>query len=55
VLRLSEAGCGVDELAALFLTHVHGDHVIDLPDVVMARGPLGTLTTVEITARRGGS
>ncbi|MEV1000156.1 MBL fold metallo-hydrolase [Nonomuraea sp. NPDC050202] len=37
VLRLTEAGTGLHELSALFVTHVHSDHVIGLPDVVMGR------------------
>ena len=43
VLRLSEAGCATHELAAVFLTHVHSDHVIDLADLVMSRWLQGTL------------
>jgi ribonuclease Z len=43
VLRLSEAGVGAHELDALFVTHVHSDHVIDLADVVMTRWIQGTL------------
>lgn len=37
VLRLVEAGTPPNELTALFVTHVHSDHVVDLPDVVMTR------------------
>ncbi|GAA3625027.1 Rv2407 family type 3 sulfatase [Nonomuraea rosea] len=37
VMRLTEAGTGLHELSALFITHVHSDHVIGLPDVVMSR------------------
>ncbi|WP_327587460.1 MBL fold metallo-hydrolase [Nonomuraea sp. NBC_00507] len=37
VLRLTEAGTGLHELSALFVTHVHSDHVIGLPDLVMGR------------------
>lgn len=36
-LRLAEAGVQPHALTALFLTHVHSDHVVDLPDLVMAR------------------
>jgi ribonuclease Z len=43
VLRLAEAGTGVHELDALFITHVHSDHVVDLADVVMTRWVQGTL------------
>lgn len=37
VLRLAEAGVGLHEVTALFVTHVHSDHVIGLPDLVMGR------------------
>ncbi len=37
VLRLSEAGTPTTRLAALFLTHVHSDHLVDLADVAMTR------------------
>jgi ribonuclease Z len=43
VLRLVEAGSACHKLNALFLTHVHSDHVIDLADVVMTRWIEGTL------------
>jgi ribonuclease Z len=43
VLRLVEAGSACHQLAAMFLTHVHSDHVIDLADVVMTRWIEGTL------------
>jgi ribonuclease Z len=36
-LRLSAAGVGLGRLTALFLTHHHSDHVVDVADVVMAR------------------
>lgn len=43
VLRIAEAGAACHQLDALFLTHVHSDHVIDLADVVMTRWLEGTL------------
>jgi ribonuclease Z len=43
VLRLVEAGCPVHELDAVFLTHVHSDHVVDLADLVMTRWIQGVL------------
>ena len=52
VLRLMEAGCSPRELSAVFLTHVHSDHVIGLPDVAMTRwiqqqlGPTGPLVVI---------
>lgn len=35
VLRLSEAGVVPPKLSAVFLTHLHSDHVVDLADVVI--------------------
>jgi ribonuclease Z len=37
VLRLAEAGTHPGRLNALFLTHVHSDHVQGVPDVTMTR------------------
>ena len=37
VLRLMEAGTAPHALTALFVTHVHSDHVVDLADVAMTR------------------
>lgn len=37
VLRLADAGTGPHELTALFVTHVHSDHLVDLADVAMTR------------------
>jgi len=37
VLRLVEAGVPPLALTALFVTHVHSDHVVDLADVAMTR------------------
>lgn len=43
VLRLAEAGTAPHELDAVFITHVHSDHVVDLADLVMTRWIQGTL------------
>ncbi len=37
VMRLMEAGTPPHALTALFLTHIHSDHVVALPDVAMTR------------------
>ena len=37
VLRLMEAGASPHTLTALFVTHVHSDHLVGLPDVAMTR------------------
>ncbi len=36
-LRLSELGVGVNQLDALFLTHLHSDHTVGLVDIVQTR------------------
>jgi ribonuclease Z len=52
VIRLEEAGAPTYALSAVFLTHYHSDHVIDLADVTMTRWlmqqlhPCGPLTIV---------
>jgi len=43
VLRLAEAGCAAHEIDAVFVTHVHSDHVVDLADLAMTRWLQGTL------------
>lgn len=37
VLRLAEADCSPHRLSAVFVTHLHSDHLVDLADVVMTR------------------
>ena len=37
VLRMIEAGVSPTQLTALFITHYHSDHVVDVPDVVLTR------------------
>ena len=37
VLRMIEAGLSPSDVTALFITHFHSDHVVDLPDVVLTR------------------
>ena len=60
VLRLMEAGTPPHALTALFLTHVHSDHVVGLPDVAMTRwvqqqlvqsGPLTVVAPEGMAAR----
>ncbi len=52
VMRLMEAGTPPHALTALFLTHMHSDHVVGLPDVAMTRwvqqqlAPTGPLVVV---------
>ncbi|HEY7134271.1 MAG TPA: MBL fold metallo-hydrolase [Acidimicrobiia bacterium] len=60
VLRLMDAGTPPHALTALFLTHVHSDHVVGLPDVAMTRwiqqqlvasGPLIVVAAEGVAAR----
>jgi ribonuclease Z len=37
VLRLADAGYAPHQLDAVFVTHVHSDHLVDLADLVMTR------------------
>lgn len=36
-LRLADLGILPHQLSALFLTHIHSDHVSDVPDLVLTR------------------
>lgn len=60
VLRMIEAGVNPTDLTALFVTHYHSDHVVDLADVVLTRwvqenmhkaGPLPIITPQGSTLR----
>jgi ribonuclease Z len=60
VMRLMEAGTPPHALSALFVTHVHSDHVVGLPDVAMTRwiqqqlastGPLVVVAPEGLAAR----
>ena len=37
-LRLTQAGKPLDGITKLFLTHLHSDHVIDIPDLFLSPG-----------------
>ena len=59
-MRLMEAGTPPHALSAVFLTHVHSDHVVGLPDVAMTRwiqqqlartGPLVVVAAEGLAAR----
>lgn len=59
VMRLTDAGTPPHALTAVFLTHVHSDHVVGLPDVAMTRwiqqlaptGPLVVVAAEGVAAR----
>ena len=58
-LRLAEAGVPIGSITRVFLTHLHSDHVLQLPDLLLAGwaagratpltvwGPVGTRTMME--------
>ncbi|MFM8973548.1 MAG: MBL fold metallo-hydrolase, partial [Actinomycetota bacterium] len=37
VLRLSEAAAPIPDLTAVFVTHIHSDHLVGLPDLALTR------------------
>lgn len=43
VLRLSEAHCAPHRLSAVFLTHLHSDHLVGLADLALTRWVQGTM------------
>lgn len=60
VVRLAEAKCAPARLTAMFLTHIHSDHLCDLADVAMTRwvqqqlhgtGPLTVIATAGVAAQ----
>ncbi len=46
VLRLAEAGVRPRDLAAVFVTHFHSDHVVGLPDLALTRWIEGRIKEV---------
>lgn len=56
VMRLAEAGCEPSALTAVFVTHVHSDHLVGLADVVMTHWVLQQVRTtgpLVVVAPRG--
>ncbi|MCU1396663.1 MAG: Hydrolase [Ilumatobacteraceae bacterium] len=54
VLRLVEAGIEPHAISALFITHIHSDHLVDLADVVLTRWLQGrSHTALPIVAPAG--
>ncbi len=41
LMRAAAAGCGPNSLTAVFLTHLHSDHITDFNDLVTSRWALG--------------
>jgi ribonuclease Z len=55
VLRLTEAGIGVSELDAVFITHHHSDHTSDLADVLHTAWIQNSEKTVDVVTPEGPS
>lgn len=53
VLRLAEIGLDCTELSAVFLTHHHSDHIMDLADVLITRWIRGATWPVPVVAPSG--
>lgn len=53
VLRLAEAGVQPNQINALFLTHHHSDHVLDVDDLLIARWIRGNNEPLEVIAPHG--
>src|SRR5438046_9477557 len=55
VLRLTQAGVSPKEVDALFLTHLHSDHVVGIPDLWLSGWLLGRSKTLPIWGPKGTS
>lgn len=54
-LRLAQAGIPIGSVSRLFLTHLHSDHVIQIPDLLLAGwvGTAGRKTPLEVWGPKG--
>jgi len=55
VLRLTQAGVSPKEIDALFLTHLHSDHVVGIPDLWLSGWLLGRSNPLPIWGPQGTS
>ena len=55
VIRLSEAGVNVNEIDRVFLTHLHSDHIVGLPDLWLTGWLLGRRTALQVWGPPGTS
>src|SRR5580698_525474 len=55
VIRLSEAGVNVNEIDRIFLTHLHSDHVVGLPDLWLTGWLLGRRNALRVWGPPGTS
>ena len=54
-IRLAQAGIPIGAITRLFLTHLHSDHIVQLPDLLLAGwvGPTGRKSPLEVRGPRG--
>ncbi|MFX1605254.1 MAG: MBL fold metallo-hydrolase [Promethearchaeota archaeon] len=53
VRRVVEAGINVTKLTRAFLTHLHSDHTIGYPDLILTPGVAGRKETLEVYGPKG--
>lgn len=52
-IRLAQAGIPIGTISRVFLTHLHSDHIIQLPDLLLAGWPLRRATPFEVWGPAG--
>ncbi len=52
-MRLAEAGVGQNEIDKIFLTHLHSDHIISLPDMLLTGWTSGRKTPLQVWGPAG--
>jgi ribonuclease Z len=52
-IRLAQAGVPVGTITRVFLTHLHSDHIIQLPDLLLAVWPIRRATPLEVWGPAG--
>jgi ribonuclease BN (tRNA processing enzyme) len=53
--RVAEAGLPIDGMTALFLTHLHSDHTLGLPDIIQTTWVMGRATPMPVIGPPGTS
>jgi len=53
VIRLAEAGVGQQEIDKIFLTHLHSDHILSVPDLLLTGWTSGRKTPLRVWGPSG--
>jgi ribonuclease Z len=53
VIRLAEAGVGRQEIDKIFLTHLHSDHILSMPDILLTGWTSGRKTPLRVWGPSG--